>query len=273
MRILKRNKSLILSAVIVLGIITLAALPKHNHQASKQKVTKTQRETEDNPGPIVDYDADYKTSSLIEPTDHEVRQARSSHYDKREPFPLSKFSAEMTQYARDIHWGWNISALPTAQSNLIVLGEVIDAKAYLSNDKSGVYSEFTIRIEDILKNNAAAPLDRNSLVIAEREGGVVRFESGRLLRYKVWHQGLPSINHKYVFFLQYNENGKDYFIVTGYKVRDGRVMPLDGQGEEEGAKLPFAVYKGFDKETFLNAVREAIVNPPHVPNAQKRWDQ
>jgi hypothetical protein len=42
-------------------------------------------------------------------------------------------------------------ALPTHISNAVVIGEVTDAKAYLSEDRTSVYSEFTIRVGEVLK--------------------------------------------------------------------------------------------------------------------------
>ena len=61
---------------------------------------------------------------------------------------------------------------PTEESALVVLGEIIAAKAYLSNDKDFVYTEFTIRVEELLKNADSRKTGPKN-VIADREGGVL----------------------------------------------------------------------------------------------------
>lgn len=44
--------------------------------------------------------------------------------------------------------------IPAEESDLIVIGTITDVSAHMSNDKRGVYSEFTIRVKQILKNDA-----------------------------------------------------------------------------------------------------------------------
>ena len=69
---------------------------------------------------------------------------------------------------------------------------------------------------------------------------------------------MPQVGRNYVLFLQYNEQGDDYRILTGYELRKNRVSPLDKADH-------FAAYTNSNEETFLNEVREAVVNPPRAP--------
>lgn len=71
-------------------------------------------------------------------------------------------------------------ALPASLGDAVAVGEVTDAKAYLTNDKVSVYSEFTIRIQEVLKAGGA-PLAPGSAVEAKRAGGRVRLPSGKVL--------------------------------------------------------------------------------------------
>ncbi|HXG66548.1 MAG TPA: hypothetical protein VNO70_15720 [Blastocatellia bacterium] len=145
-------------------------------------------------------------------------------------------------------------ALPAAQSDAVVRGEVIDAQAYLSNDKTGIYSEFTVRIGEVLKDFQQAPIADDQQITVEREGGAVKFSSGRIQRYSIANQRMPRVGRQYVLFLKYNEEGKDYSILTGYEIRRGRVIPLD-------ALAQFAAYKNSEEVSFLNAVKDAIARP------------
>lgn len=143
-----------------------------------------------------------------------------------------------------------------------MIGETTDAQAYLSNDKSGVYTEFTVRVDEILKNDITAPLIVGETVAAQREGGRVRFPSGRVQRYRTHYQHLPRAGRRYVLFLKRNDDGQAYYIRTGYELRVGHVHPLDGVNMNKGAsELPqFAAYKNADEATFLRALRDAVDN-------------
>ena len=193
----------------------------------------------------------YSASLPVDPTERAIRLARSGRYDKRFTEPFDQASPTATESSVISDWYAYMSALPAAESDLIVSGEVMSAKGYLSNDRTGAYSEFVIHIKDILKDDGRHS-DRT--IIALREGADVQLPSGRIIRYYILHQGMPRIGRQYVLFLKYNEQGKDYTILTGYELRKNRVSPLD---EVE----PFTGYRKYDESAFLNAVREAIAQP------------
>src|SRR5215475_5547766 len=46
-------------------------------------------------------------------------------------------------------------ALPISQSDMIIIGKVTDAQAYISEDETSIYSEFTVGIEHALKARAS----------------------------------------------------------------------------------------------------------------------
>ena len=75
----------------------------------------------------------------------------------------------------------NLSALPVDKSSVVLVGEIANAKAYLSEDKTAVYSEFEVRIQAVLKNNSKQVLNAAESIAVERFGGRVRLPSGKLL--------------------------------------------------------------------------------------------
>lgn len=191
-----------------------------------------------------------------DPADRALRLARSSRYNKRHTVPFDE-DADSGGRSSINEWYLYIPALPTSESDAVVLGKVVDAKGYLSFDKTGAYSEFTIIVEQIFKDGRRSLMPGNS-VVAEREGASVKLPDGRVIRYQIAYQGMPQIGRRYVFFLKYNEQGEDYQVLTGYELRKARVSPLDEADH-------FAAYTKLDEETFLNAVREAVVHPPRAP--------
>lgn len=201
--------------------------------------------------PVAEYAADNNANA--------VRRAKGSRYDKRGGEPIRELPAGLNASPVHAHFWVGLPPLPAAQSDLVVLGEVVEAQAYLSNDKTGVYSEFTIRAEEVLQNNTGLSLAPAGLIVAERRGGAVRFPSGRIQHYKTHRQGMPQNGRRYLFFLKQNAQAQDFSIVTGYELRAGRVIPLDGEDvKDKRAELPFAKYRGAAESTFLSAVHEAI---------------
>lgn len=205
--------------------------------------------------------ADYDSPEPSNPEKRAKRQARSKRYDKqgwvKEPPPTTGDAGRLDS------WMHRIPAFPVSISDAIVIGEVTEAQAYLSNDKTGVYTEFNVQIGEVLKNDGST-LTPGGMLAAQREGGRVQFPSGRIQRYKTHFQGTPRVGSRYVLFLRRNDDGQSYYIWTGYELRAGRVHPLDGIALPEGAtELPqFAAYKNADEVTFFSALRAAIANPP-----------
>jgi hypothetical protein len=241
--------------LIIVAATALASLPGRNQkdlQANENKLTQSANKSDSYPGPIVDYDAEQITGP-VKPTDHTLRQIRSNRYNGRAPQPFGELPPDMRGFGISSDLTTLLPALPVKQSDAIVLGEVIDAKAYLSTDKTGVYSEFAIRIDDVLMDFTSSPIPFGTQIILEREGGVVRFSSGRLFQYAIYNQGLPRNGQRYVFFLKNNEQGRIYSILTGYCLRKGRVSPLDKPEQ-------FTAYEGADETVFIHEIREAITN-------------
>jgi hypothetical protein len=204
--------------------------------------------------------ADYNAPEISNPEKRARRQARGKRYDRqgwvKEP------SSTTGNAGRLDSWMHRVPAFPVSISDAVVIGDVTDAQAYLSIDKTGVYTEFNIQIDEVLKNDGTT-LTPSSMLTAQREGGRVRVPSGRIQLYKPHFQGTPRVGSRYVFFLKRNDDGQSYYIWTGYELRAGHVRPLDGVGLPGGAtELPqFAAYKDADEVAFLSALRAAIANP------------
>lgn len=156
-------------------------------------------------------------------------------------------------------WDIGLPALPVTKSDVIVIGEVTDAQAFLTESKDWVYSEFTIRLDEVLKNTGSLPLSQGSSLIADREGGRVRFPSGRIILQHVFGQGMPRVGRRYALFLTLDDQKQSTHILTGYELRGGRVFPIDNPA---GGQHPIAtVYREADDSSFLNDLRAAVAKP------------
>ncbi|HEX8502549.1 MAG TPA: hypothetical protein VF659_18345 [Pyrinomonadaceae bacterium] len=152
-------------------------------------------------------------------------------------------------------------AIPAVKSDAVVVGSVADAQAYLTGDKTDIFSEFRVRLDDVIKSSTGA-LAAGDLIITTRGGGGVRFPSGKVIRYGHHGKPLPRVGRRYVLFLRHNNDGSDdYSIVTAYELRDGHVFPLDGVALNGEVLMQYAAYQKFkeaDEAAFLGEVRRAV---------------
>lgn len=138
---------------------------------------------------------------------------------------------------------------PLDESALIVVGEVITVNTFLSNDKGGVYTEFTIRVNDLLKNDG----EKNpKKVVADRDGGVVVYPNGGRVLYRNSDLGLPQLGSKYLFFLTKDELSPNYGILTSYDISGSRIHQME-------MGRPFDEFKDASKTAFIETVRSKIV--------------
>ena len=215
--------------------------------------TSTQEQIDTSNFPIVDSTATLPT----DPNERANRNRKSKKYNSRTAPPIS----ESDQIYSITDWELGLSALPVAKSAAIVIGEISTAQAYLSEDKTAVYSEFGVRIDEVLKTETGFPVVPGSMLPVERMGGRVRFPSGKLAVSIVDKQDMPRIGGRYVLFLIHGfpmgGETEDFYILIGYELRSGRVSPLD-----RITSGPIAAYRGTDETSFLRDLRIAIANTP-----------
>jgi hypothetical protein len=151
-----------------------------------------------------------------------------------------------------------IPDMPFALSDLVIVGEVADSRAFLSEDRTGVYSEFTISTIEVIKPTLSASVRPGDSITTERFGGRVRYPSGPIVRYKVSGQGSPMKGAKYVFFLKQKED-KSYLVLTAYELRENKVFALDGSRTNVNARgnSPFDKHNGKDTQDFRNELEQA----------------
>jgi hypothetical protein len=227
-----------------LVLITAARHPEQNTVAKSQ-----QRQFDENRFPI----ADFNGAEPSDPTERLKRNARGKKYDKSDWRVHPNVSSDST--VRVDYVDPSLPALPFEKSSAVIVGQVTNAHAYLSNDRTGVYSVFTVQVNEVLKNSSSAPFTTASSIEAERDGGRVRFPNGRLHLYMINQQDMPQVGQRYVLFLTGGNEGPVFQIVTGYELRDGKVRSLDD--------LPNAKkYEGVDEISFLSQLRNSVSSLP-----------
>ena len=159
---------LILSGIVLsLTAWAITSSPRQDQQA-KQTDGSRKRSVNLDHVPIVDYEKSAGIRSPeIDPQARALRSAKGERYAKHIRGLIVDRDTDqgMILASRNIA---PLPALPVGRSVAVVLGEIVDAQAYLSDDKTGVYSEFSVRVEEIFKNDSITPVYPGSLVTTER---------------------------------------------------------------------------------------------------------
>jgi len=217
-----------------------------------QKQSKNEDQPDVTKFPIAEYATRIATALT------EKQKARRKKYNSRYAPVISEASDKIFLVS---DWDLRLPALPVARSAAVIIGEITDAQAQLSEDQTKIYSEFVVQINEVLKNDARAPLVVGKSVIVERSGGRVRFPSGKIVVSSTNHQDLPRIGKRYVLFLTHEspngDDSEDFTILTGYELCDGQVFPLD----KPVSGHPIMTYKGTSETSLLNDLVVALANP------------
>ncbi len=187
-----------------------------------------------------------------DPQERQLRELKSRRYNGRGITPLPQLAEGVSPLPLILHQPV-LPTLPVAESDAVLLGEVIRVQPYFSSDKTSIYSEFTVRVEEIVRNDKLGHLKTGRLATIEREGGCLRLPNGRTLLHRIEKQNLPFSGKRYVFFLKLREKA-DYIIVFAYELLEGAVFPLDDAANRPGAPE----YWGTDENSFLNDLRAKI---------------
>jgi hypothetical protein len=204
--------------------------------------------------------ADYLAARPSNAKEFAKREAKGKRYNSQYAPPINESADGI--YAT-IDWDVGLPAFPIDKSAAVIVGTITGAKAYLSENKTNIYSEFEVQIDEVLKSENGN-LTAGSLVVLERAGGRVRLPSGKIVASIVSHQQLPQVGSQYLLFLTH-ENffgaalNEDFAILTGYEFRDGRIFPLD----KTLPGHPITAYKGADEVLFLKHLNSALTSRLH----------
>jgi hypothetical protein len=206
--------------------------------------------------PIVDF-TEFDPVGSTDP----ARAAKSTKYNRgvsMEGIPAPKLDENMESVMELPMTHRRAEPAFPVTSDVIVIGTVREAKAYLSTDRTDIYSDVSLSIEEILKAAPQYGLRINGTVSADRRGGGVRFPSGKIVRGGYWARAIPASGRRYLLFLK-DTGDAGFSIVTGYELTGKGVIPLDGI-ERSG----FSVFENYDKlrnsseASLLEAARKAI---------------
>jgi len=217
------NRNKVVWGIIALVVLVTIAVSFGSRQSYSQR-NKVESPTTDDLSryPVVDYD----TPEIANATEREARRLKSKRYDGQQYF-VKKNPHPETGGVIVYDAVTPPPAIPVAESDLIVIGDVSTATAFLANDKGSVYSEFTIRIDEIFRADNTGKITKDSIITTDRTGGYVRYPNGQKVLYQFDGQDLPEVGGRYILFLKTEKDSPNFVLVTAYELKDGKALALD----------------------------------------------
>jgi hypothetical protein len=252
-----RNMRLVVGVFV--SLVTASQSYQHGKPATDEvPFGQAAKQIDDEATPTVDYDS----RDGVDRIDKTVRKAKNARYN-RGPLP-SNPHPEIGDIRTEPERRAGFSDLPAGKSDVIAEAIVGNSRAFLSDDKTGVYSEFSIVIAKVWQGRSSLTVAPGDTLIVERFGGRVRYPSGKVIRARVVGEGVPILGKRYLFFLA-KADQDSYKLLTAYEIQDNKVFALDGSRTEprgQGSSI-FDKHNGKTFDGFIREV-EAAINSSHV---------
>ena len=253
---------LLIASLSIVVLISFVVVLSGNSQSDKQGKVPSEEVPFGQKAKALDDDAraivDFNSTGPLDENEKKTRRLKNARYDKygsvkADPHPKAG------EVISDSEWSSAISDLPADKSDLVVEGIVADSNAFLSEDKTGVYSEFAIRVSSAIKVGSGLSVNLGDMIVAERFGGKVRYPSGQIVLHRVAGQGHPISGRKYVFFLA-KADQDNYKLLTAYEVLGQKVYALDGSRINFRGKgnSKFDKHNGEDLGAFMAKLTSAL---------------
>jgi hypothetical protein len=234
------QKVWIFVAIVVLAtfVAIIGTMPSQGQQTENQD----KKDWSPEKYPVADYEAPESSNA----SERNARREKSKRYDKKSfviPNPRPEFIMSTIYDAEPLP-----SALPYKESKLVIIGDIQNAQALISNDKSAVYSEYMVQIDTVLKKSTGQDVEAGQIIFVDRSGGRVRYPNGQTILYLNDGQDLPGATGRFIFFLDKDEGSSPNFrIVTAYRLNNETVSALD-RGEK------FQKFNGKSEKDFIKLI-------------------
>jgi hypothetical protein len=148
--------------------------------------------------------------------------------------------------------------IPVAESTVIVTGVVRGIDPHLSEDKTVLYTEYTVDIEQVLHNVSGYLVNPTIAIVRHGFDRPVRMPSGRVVKtVAVGHGFALARNAKYVLFLRSVPDSVVYTPVKAWEVRDGKVFATAPE-DLRRVNSDTTDFQGGDYDRFVESIRTRV---------------
>lgn len=142
-------------------------------------------------------------------------------------------------------------------ADAVIIGTVSGKASQLTEDGSFTFTDYEVNVDEVIKDNSAAPLRPGGSVTVTRAGGAVQL-NGRTLRATDFAEKPLELNGRFVLFLKYLPETGAYRPYTGnvgddsFQLRGDKVLQVSDEA------LPLGAHRAAEVAPFLAGVRSAV---------------
>lgn len=254
-----------ISAVVSIGVMVimvgLGASVKSVHGAQSDLSRSHQRA-------VTDKRDDLSVNDTPATEGQKQRTARSAKNTRYNGGVCDLVAATPDRVCVNQTWPRGLPLIPVKESDIAVLGQVASMQPYLSTDRTQIYTEITVRVEEVFKAPSNFKLTRDKAIVIDQAGGSIKMPSGQVIHdgTRVDFLGRTLAGNRYVLFAKRIHHGKDLTLIRGYELRDGRVLKLseDGSpGDVLVSSVPGTADAPSQEGEFLRSVRNTAIESKH----------
>lgn len=182
-------------------------------------------------------------------THDQSRKQKNSRYEQYVPFTIGVANPD-TSGRQIVHDHVKQPDAIPGDADLVIMGQVLSGSAHFTSGKRSIYSEFVIRVDEVIKQEPAKEIVVAENIIADRLGGRIRFKNGQEVTYKAAGFDMPAIGKQHVLFLSRDTQSPNYKIITGYEIIGDEVEPIDRIDSTK-------IHK--DKNAFLKQIKRSTL--------------
>jgi len=153
-----------------------------------------------------------------------VRQERSAAFNDKRPNAPKLDSAEPKKgliYQSAPPYFVRTPAIPVKESDAAVVATVDAVQPYFSGDHTHLYTEFSLTVDEQIKDTTGLAKVGQSIPIVIR-GGRVRLANGRVIEEKAAFTNFSiSVGSRYLLFLRYNSTGQYFVVAKSWEFKNG----------------------------------------------------
>jgi len=225
--------------VIALGIFLIT--PSTQGQKKDDDKSPVEKTTQ---FPIVDF------AVADSEADSDERKAKGIYFDRaRYGKIVEDLGIKYITYAES--WVESLPAIPVKRSDIILTGNVSGSRAFLSKNKTNIYSEFSVKVDSLVRTDNGIAITPEQIIAVNRMGGRVRFASGHIQNYCLSGAGALEIGKKYILFLKRDDSMRGFLLLTAFKIENEKIFPIDDT-------LGVDAYKDVTYSEFLKEIEKAI---------------
>jgi hypothetical protein len=179
-----------------------------------------------------------------------LRQERSAAFNDKRPDTPKLDSLETKKgpiYQSAPPYFVRTPAIPVKESDAVIVATVDAVQPYLSNDHTHLYTEFSLTVEEQIKDAPGRTQVGQSIPIVIR-GGRMRLADGRVIEEKPAFTNFAiAVGSRYLLFLCYNSTGQYFTVAKSWELKNGGIIPTaheDQMDEREGKSVYASMNEG-----------------------------